>query len=222
MRARTHPHPKPRLRGVSHLFAFFVFLAANAWLFGSVQGPAAKRAVLLYAVSLAFLYGVSATFHRRVWTVRGQRRMQRLDHSAIFVLIAGSYSPLFIMLGDQQFALDPLVLVWGLAACGIAKSLLWAHGPAWITAALAIGVGWSASLYVAALRPEMGEAAFYLLLVSGAVYSLGGVIYARRRPDPVPHVFGYHEVFHACVVLGSALHFGHTICVLRAAGALGS
>ncbi|KIG14296.1 putative membrane protein hemolysin III like protein [Enhygromyxa salina] len=220
MSASSAP-PKPRLRGVSHQIAFFVFVAASAWLLSAVEGHAARRAVVVYGLSLALLYGVSATYHRRNWTPAGLRRMQRLDHSVIFVLIAGSYTPLFLLFDRQAFMLDPLLLVWALAAMGIGKSLVWAHGPTWVTAALAIAIGWSGLSYAAALIPATGSAAFVLFLATGVAYSTGGVIYARRRPDPIPTVFGYHEVFHVFVILGSSVHFTHTLVLLRRAGALG-
>ncbi|PRP91689.1 PAQR family membrane homeostasis protein TrhA [Enhygromyxa salina] len=211
---------KPRLRGVSHQIAFFVFVAASAWLLGAVEGGAAQRAVIVYGLSLALLYGVSATYHRRTWTPLGLRRMQRLDHSVIFVLIAGSYTPLFMLFDRHAFMLDPLLLVWALAALGIGKSVVWAHGPTWITAALAIAIGWSGLTYAAALIPATGAAAFVLFIATGVAYSTGGVVYARRRPDPIPAVFGYHEVFHVFVILGSTVHFVHTLVLLHRTGAL--
>lgn len=219
MNASSTP-PKPLLRGVSHQVAFFVFLAASLWLLSAVQGRAARQAMIVYGLSLALLYGVSATYHRRTWTPLGLRRMQRLDHSVIFVLIAGSYSPLFMLFARDEFMLDPLVLVWALAAFGIAKSILWAHGPEWITAGLAILVGWSGLSYAVALIPVTGAGAFVLFLATGVAYSTGGVIYARQRPDPIPAVFGYHEVFHVFVILGSTVHFTYTLVLLRRAGAL--
>ena len=213
------PPAKPRLRGVSHQFAFFVFLAANTVLLASVD-VAGRPAVWVYAGSLGFLYAVSSTYHRRDWTELGRKRMRSLDHSGIFVLIAGSYSPLFMTLADTGTRNEAMWLMWGLAAVGVTKSLLWAHGPKWITAALAIGMGWSAVVYALELAPIMGSPSIELLLASGVVYTLGGIIYALKRPDPFPTVFGYHEVFHACVIAGSLTHYAHTLLVLRAGGHL--
>jgi hemolysin III len=215
-----HLDGRPRLRGVSHVAAFFVFLVTNLWLLALVT-PQARPAVAIYAASHACLFGVSAMFHRRTWSPRGFDRMRALDHAAVFVLIAGSYSPLFLLLGEDPWAswLAPMTLMWTLAAMGVAKSLFWTHGPAWLTAAFAIAMGWSGAGSAAALVPAMGTPAFALLLASGVVYTLGGLVYALRRPDPLPEVFGYHEVFHACVIAGGVVHYAHTLLVLAAAGA---
>lgn len=211
---------KPRFRGVSHQFAFFVFLVANATLLTLVGGGPARLATLVYAGSLGFLYGVSALYHRRNWGPAGRRRMRSLDHSAIFVLIAGSYTPLFLLLPSPAGG-NPLLVTWTLAFVGITKSLMWPGSPKWVTAALAISVGWAVISHVVALAPVMGPEALWLLVASGVIYSIGGTVYALRRPDPLPRVFGYHEVFHAFVIVGSICHYAHVLYVLRAARAFG-
>jgi len=213
-------HEKPRLRGVSHQFAFFVFLAANVMLLVAVGDGPGRLATLIYGGSLGFLYGVSSLYHRLSWSPAGRRRMRSLDHSAIFVLIAGSYTPLFMLLSTPGSD-SPLLVTWGLAAIGVTKSLVWPGSPKWVTAALAISVGWSVITQVIALATVMGPGALWLLVASGVIYSMGGTVYALKRPDPLPRVFGYHEVFHAFVIAGSLCHYAHVLLVLRAAHAFG-
>lgn len=217
----TPPPAKPRFRGVSHQVAFFVFGAVNVGLYAVVEGPRAKLAMLVYGLSLAFLYGVSALYHRVDWSPAARQRMRSLDHCAIFVLIWGSYSPLFLLLVPDGYDGDPMLWMTIFAGIGVAKSLLWAHAPKALTAALAIGVGWSAVAHAIRLAPVMGSPSVELLFASGIVYTLGAVVYALRRPDPFPRTFGYHEVFHAFVIAGSLVHYGHTLLVLEKAGSLG-
>jgi hemolysin III len=211
---------KPRLRGVSHQFAFFVFVGASLLLSWIARGGSAKLSIAIYGASLAFLYGVSSLYHRRTWGPAARQRMRSLDHSAIFVLIAGSYTPLFLLLPRGAPDPEPLLFVWSVAAIGVAKSLVFPNAPKWITAAMAVFAGWAVVMHVVRLVDVMGWPSLSLLCASGVVYTAGAVVYARRRPDPIPLVFGYHEVFHVFVIAGSALHFGHVLLVLTAAGAL--
>ncbi|MCA9623683.1 MAG: hemolysin III family protein [Myxococcales bacterium] len=210
---------KPRLRGVSHQIAFFVFLVATTWLSLSVRGGSARVAVAVYGASICFLLGTSALYHRGRWSEAAVRWIQRVDHSAIFVLIAGSYTPLFILLAPESERGPALALVWLLAAVGVVKALVWPRSPGWVTAVLAIGVGWCGVMQVSALSSAMGPAAFVLIVAAGVVYTLGGLVYATRRPDPRPTVFGYHEVFHAFVIAAGSAHFAHVVLVLDRAGA---
>lgn len=220
--AHIDPADKPLLRGVSHQVAFFAFLAATGVLTFLVRGVAAHVAVAVYGASICGLLGISALYHRGRWSEAAARWIQRVDHSAIFVLIAGSYSPLFILLAPPGERTQALATVWVFAALGVLKALLWAEAPSWVNATLAIAVGWCGVTHVVALAPTMGAAALALIVAAGITYTVGGLIYAARHPDPVPRVFGYHEVFHALVVLGGATHFAHVVLVLHTAGALGA
>jgi hemolysin III len=211
------PRPKPTLRGVSHQIAFFVALGATALLVRAASSPRAAAAAAIYGMSLSTLLGVSALYHRKHWQPGPRKVMRRVDHSAIFVLIAGTYTPLFWLL-DASPGHRPLWIVWVGAAFGVGKSMLWPHAPKWLTAALYLVLGWAVVGDVIRLRHEMGSAALWLLVMGGVVYSLGAVVYARRRPDPAPLVFGYHEIFHALVLVASACQFVHVVLVLRAAG----
>lgn len=217
MQAAAVSLAKPRLRGVSHQFAFFASLVASGVLLAVSADSASAVAVGIYGGSLAFLYGVSALYHRRTWGPVGRMRMRSLDHAAIFVLIAGSYTPLFLLLVPRDYDGSPLFVVWVGAALGVIKSLVWPAAPKWITAAAAIAVGWAVVVHVARLAPVMGSFALWFLVASGLTYTAGGIVYALRRPDPLPRVFGYHEIFHALVIAGSALHFVHVVEVLARA-----
>lgn len=211
---------KPRLRGVSHQIAFFVFLIATTSLALLVEGPTARLAVAVYGASICLLLGTSALYHRGRWSEAAVRWIQRLDHSAIFVLIAGSYSPLFILLSPESERGGALALVWLLAAVGVLKALVWPESPGWVTAILAIAVGWCGVTHVSALSSVMGPVALTLIVGAGITYTIGGLVYASRRPDPLPTIFGYHEVFHALVVTAGAAHFAHVVLVLARVGAL--
>jgi len=209
---------KPALRGVSHQGAFFVALAATTALVARAHRPEAARAAAIFGASLALLFGVSALYHRVDWRPEARRRMRRLDHAAIFVLIAGGYTPLFALVPSTSGGHGALVAIWLGAALGVVKSVAWPDAPKWVTALLCVGLGWMVVGQVADRAPAVGALGIGLLVASGLVYSLGAVVYATKRPDPVPRVFGYHEVFHALVIVASACLFGHVALVLRVVG----
>jgi hemolysin III len=212
------PQEKPRLRGVSHQIAFFVALVAAGALVATAPSSRAAAASAIYGVTLATLFGVSALYHRPNWAPPQRQIMRRLDHSAIFLLIAGTYTPLFWLL-DPIPGHRPLWIVWIGAALGIGKSMLWPNAPKAITAALCLLLGWAVVGDVVRLAPAMGAAPVTLLVVGGVIYSLGAIVYARKKPDPVPLVFGYHEVFHALVIVAAVCHFVHVARIIHAAPA---
>lgn len=212
---------KPRLRGVSHQFAFFGFGLGNLVLLAATTGRRAILAIVVYALSVAFLYGISALYHRGTWSPRALSRIRRLDHSAIFLLIAGSYTPLFMLLLPVDYAGGhPLRLVWFFTCLGILKTLVWPQSPGWLTTVLALATGWCAIRHVLALAPTIGTISFTLLVLSGVAYTLGGAVYAVRRPNPFPRTFGYHEVFHALVITGGLFHYAHLWMLLDTVGAV--
>lgn len=210
--------PKPVLRGVSHQIAFYAAIVATTALVW--RAPSARAAVAcgIYGATLTALFGVSALYHRPHWSPEKRQIMRRLDHSAIFLLIAGTYTPLFSLLDDPSLHHRPLWIVWIGAALGIGKSMLWPHAPKVITAALCLLLGWAVVGDVARLAPVMGSVSTWLLVVGGVIYSVGAVVYARRRPDPIPRVFGYHEVFHALVIVASVCHFVHVVRIVNVVG----
>lgn len=207
---------KPSLRGVSHQFAFFFAIAAAVLLVRAAPAGAPSLAAAVFGMSLATLFGVSALYHRKSWSEVARMRMRRLDHSAIFVLIAGGYTPLFTVLPGESHA--ALIGVWVGAGVGVVKSIAWPKAPKWVTALLAVGLGWLASSGVFARAALLDSITIALLIASGAVYSLGALVYAKRRPDPRPLVFGYHEVFHALVIAASVLLCAHVALALRVTG----
>jgi hemolysin III len=199
---------KPRLRGVIHEYAFFVALAAGAVLLVTAPSGKARVAAAIYVLGLAGLLGTSALYHRVTWRRPNVRRwMRRLDHSMIFLLIAGTYTPFALIVLSQPLGTVVLVLIWTGAAGGIVLSLLWPDAPRPVSAGIYIGLGWVAIIAMPQMLERLGVLGISLILAGGVLYSAGAVIYARKRPDPVPTVFGYHEIFHVLVVAAAALHF---------------
>ena len=198
---------KPRLRGVSHQYAFYVALAAGAALVVLARGGEARAAALVYALSLSAMFGASALYHRIDWSPRPAAWLRRLDHSMIFVLVAGTYTPFAVLVLAPVLGWTVLAVVWGGALVGIVISLLWIDAPRWLTALLYVALGWVSVVVMPQLWDRAGVLAVALLATGGLLYTAGAVVYARRRPDPVPRVFGYHEVFHVLVIAAAAVHF---------------
>jgi hemolysin III len=199
---------KPRLRGVSHQWAFFVSCAIGAALVLAAPAGTPRLAAAIYAVSVSALFGVSALYHRITWASAAARRwMRRIDHSAIFLLIAGTYTPFALLVLDGRIATVILVVVWAGALGGILLKLVWIDAPKLITAIVYVALGWVAVAAFPDLVEELGVTGTALVVAGGLLYTAGAVVYALRRPDPVPAVFGYHEVFHALVILAAALQY---------------
>ena len=199
---------KPRLRGVSHEWAFFVSVIAGAILVLAAPTARATAAVAIYAASLSALLGVSALYHRIDWRRPEIRRwMRRLDHSMIFLLIAGTVTPFAVLVLHGTLANALLIAVWAGAAAGIVVELVWVEAPKWATALVYLAVGWIGALGVPGIVVNAGLGAGALIAIGGALYTAGAVIYARQRPDPNPAVFGYHEIFHLLVIAAAAAHF---------------
>jgi hemolysin III len=207
---------KPLLRGVSHQVAFFAALIATAVLVLEARSPAAARCAFVFGASLVTLFGVSALYHRVDWQPAARQRMRRLDHAAIFVLIAGGYTPLFALVPSTQGGHGALAAIWLGAGVGVLKSLLWPGAPKWITALVCVGLGWAVVGQVADRAPAVGWLTLGMLVASGSIYSIGALVYALKRPDPIPAIFGYHEVFHAIVILASVFLVTHVVLVMRA------
>jgi hemolysin III len=199
---------KPRLRGVSHQWAFFVSCAIGAALVIAAPSGTPRLAAGIYALSVAVLFGVSALYHRITWASAAARRwMRRLDHSAIFVLIAGSYTPFALLVLDGALSTVILIVVWAGALGGILLKLVWIDSPKLLTAIVYVALGWVAVAAFPDLIEELGVTGTALVVAGGLLYTAGALVYAFRRPDPVPTVFGYHEVFHALVIVAAALQY---------------
>jgi hemolysin III len=204
---------KPRLRGVFHEIA--CYLAAPSWalLLATAETATARTGALVYGASLFTLFLASAVYHRPTWSPRARRVLWRVDHSAIFVLIAGTFTPLCLRLGDAGRPV--LAAVWLGAAAGVLLSCCWVRAPRWLMAGLYVLLGWFAFPMLPALGAAMGAGALGLLLTGGLLYSAGAVIYALRRPDPYPAVFGFHEIFHLLVIAAAACHFAVVSAAIR-------
>ncbi|SCE68561.1 hemolysin III [Micromonospora viridifaciens] len=200
---------KPRMRGWLHTYAFFVALVCGIVL----SAIAAARpgwtplvSCVIYSLTVCGLFGTSALYHRRVWSERGYQVMRRMDHSMIFVFIAGTYTPFCALLLDVNPAKIMLGLVWGGALAGVALKLIWPHAPRWVSAPLYLALGWVAVAMLPQILHSGGVAALVLLIVGGLIYSVGAIFYALRRPNPWPTVFGHHEFFHACTLVAAICH----------------
>jgi hemolysin III len=200
--------PKPRLRGMLHLVAFPVSLVTGTVLLIAVADDAAERwGCLVYALATATLFGVSALYHRGDWTPSTRAFLRRLDHSNIFLMIAGTYTPLCIALLDGTTRTVVLATVWIGALAGIVFRVAWLSAPAWLYTPFYVALGWVAVAVLPALAREGGVAIVALIAVGGVAYSVGGLVYALRRPDPAPATFGYHEIFHTATLVGFVAHY---------------
>jgi hemolysin III len=198
---------RPRWRGVSHHVAFYVSIVVAPALLLLARTRVARTAATVYVVSLAALFGCSALLHRVDWSSATRPWMRRLDHSTIFVFIAGTYTPVVALSLSGNHAVPLLVAVWIGAVAGVGVTLFWIGAPRWVTAACYLGVGWIAVLALPELWSALGVTRFALLATGGLLYTVGAIVYARRSPDPRPDVFGYHEVFHALVIAAVVCHW---------------
>jgi hemolysin III len=199
---------KPKLRGVSHEWAFFVSLGFGAALILLAKTPKATLAVAIYAVSLSALFGTSALYHRVNWTRPNVRLwMRRLDHSMIFFLIAGTYTPFALLVLHGALANAILIVVWIGAIAGAIVEMIWINHPKWVGALIYLALGWVAVAAFPELWSQMGVAGTMLVAAGGLLYTAGAVVYATQRPNPNPAIFGYHEVFHLFVIAAAIAHF---------------
>jgi len=213
MRARL----RPRLRGVSHQLAAFAAGPAALLLALRAESRTGLIGALVYGLSLVTLFTVSAIYHRVYWPLSVRRVIGRVDHSAIFLLIAGTYTPFCLLLGPGT-GHRLLTLVWAGALVGIAVVVGWSGMPKPLRACLYVLLGWFIFPVVPALRSALGDAALWMLFLGGAFYTVGAVIYALRRPDPFPRVFGFHEIFHLLVIAAATCHYLIVHATIRSIG----
>jgi len=200
--------PKPLLRGVFHQWAFFAAFAAGIALVVLADGVRERFASWVYAAALAAMFGASAIYHRVDWRTPARRAWaRRLDHSTIFLFIAGTYTPFALLAFEGASAAALLAVVWVGALFGLAVNLCWIDAPKWAATASYLAVGWVGVLAAPQLLSKLGVAAAVLVVVGGLLYTAGAVIYGLRRPDPFPAVFGYHELFHVLVIAAAAAQF---------------
>ncbi|HTG46087.1 MAG TPA: hemolysin III family protein [Actinomycetota bacterium] len=198
-----HARPKPRLRGRLHQAAFFAAIPAGLVLVLLAPGPAARIGALIYWASLLFQFGVSAAYHLGSWDERSHTRMRRLDHSAIFVLIAGTYTPFCLLALRGTTAVVVLAIVWGGAAVGIAIKLYRVDLNV-LSGFLYLGLGWVGVFVLPAMIRALSPTELALVVAGGVLYSVGALVLALKRPDPAPATFGFHEVWHAATIAAAA------------------
>jgi hemolysin III len=201
------PAGRPRLRGVLHQAAFSVSLVVGTLLIVYADGGRERVAAAVFAGSVSAMLGASALYHRVTWTPVLRPWMRRVDHAGIYLLIAGTYTPvgLLVLRGAWQTAI--LAIVWSGAAAAMVLKFAWVDAPKWLAAVIGIALGWVGVVVMPQLATRSGIAAVVLLAAGGVAYTLGAIVYARRRPDPAPHVFGYHEVFHALTLIAVACQY---------------
>jgi len=198
---------KPRLRGVFHQYAFFVSIPCGAGLILAATSGRARLAAAIYAVALSALLGTSALYHRITWRPNARRWMRRLDHSMIFVLIAGTYTPVALLALQGPLASTILIVLWAGALGGMVFKLAWIDAPKWLLAAIYVVLGLVSAAVFGQLPGAIGWLGVAGLAAGGVLYTAGAVVYASGRPNPAPAVFGYHEIFHVLVIVAAALHY---------------
>ena len=198
---------KPVLRGWLHLVWFEASLVLGTLLLARAHGAVRITALAVYAASVSAMFGVSALYHRGTWTAGWNRRLQRLDHAMIFLLIAGTATPAFLLATSGTFRLAGLVMMWALTVAAAALRLAWMSAPELVAGSTFVGLGWVAVLALPGVWIHAGAAAGVLMVSGGLLYTAGALSYHRRRPDPYPAVFGYHEVFHACVCAAASCQY---------------
>lgn len=190
-----------------HQAAFAVSLVVGTLLIVGADGASRHAAAAVFAGSVAVCFGASALYHRVTWTPDLRRWMRRIDHAGIYLLIAGTYTPVCLLVLDGTWRIVVLVMVYAGAGAAIALKFAWVDAPKWLAAVLGIALGWAGVAILPQLATRLDPAAVALLGVGGLVYTAGAIIYARRRPDPMPTVFGYHELFHALTIVAVACQY---------------
>jgi len=198
---------KPRLRGVSHQIAFFAAVPAAIAVTLTTHAGVPRAAGAAFALSVAAMFAVSSIFHRGTWSPVASRRLGRLDHAIIYVLIAGTYAPIGLLVVQHRWRAPILASVWGCACLAAAVKLLWARPPKWFTPVISIALGWAAVVVLPQIVDSIGISGALLLVAGGLAYTVGALVYVRQRPDPAPSIFGYHELFHALVIVAVACQY---------------
>src|SRR5438309_8292040 len=194
--------PKPLLRGVLHQAAFFIALVVAPLFVFAADGTRKRLVAAVFAGAVALCFGMSALYHRVTWTPRMRLVMRRMDHAGVYLLIAGTYTPVSLLVLRGNWRLVVLIVVWAGAAAAIVLKFVWVAAPKWLAAAIGLALGWVAVVALPQLVARLDPVAVILLVAGGLAYTAGAVVYARRRPDPAPAVFGYHELFHALTIVG--------------------
>jgi hemolysin III len=206
--------PKPRLRGRIHQVAFFVSVPAGVVLVAMADGVVATTVAAVYALSLAAVFGSSAAYHRGTWTERARRRMKRLDHSMIFVLIAASYTPIAVLVLGGTWEAVLLSLAWVGAVVGVTLKMAQPDGHHVLGGILYMTLGWLAVIALPQLFAQLTTAELVLMVTGGLLYTAGAIVFATRKPDPAPSTFGYHEIWHAFMVAAACCHYAMILLII--------
>jgi hemolysin III len=201
---------KPRLRGWLHAYAAAISIASGASLVAiaaALRGGPAGATTAIYAATVTLLFGTSALYHRINWSPRAHALMKRLDHSMIFVFIAGTYTPIAALTLPRGTAIAVLVAVWSGALFGVVLQTAWPAAPRWLSVPCYVALGWVAVFVLPQVLHRAGVAALVLIVTGGLIYTVGALVYALKRPNPFPGVFGFHEVFHLCTLLAALCHY---------------
>jgi hemolysin III len=198
---------KPRLRGWLHAGTFPLAVVAGIVLVALSPDTRSRIATGVFAATASLLFGVSALYHRGEWGPKAYAILKRLDHANIFLIIAGTYTPFCVLLLPGGLARTMLLIVWVGALLGVAFRVFWVGAPRWLYVPVYVALGWVAVLYTPQLLAGAGPAVFVLIVVGGALYTLGGVVYGIKRPNPSRRWFGFHEVFHALTVAAFVVHY---------------
>jgi hemolysin III len=198
---------RPLLRGLSHQLAFFIAVPLGVMFALHPATAAGRGAAIAYGATVAFMFGASGAYHRITWSLRWRPLARRVDHAGIYLLIAGSYTPVGLLVLGGAWRLAVLSIVWAGAVLAILVRVCWIDAPKWLASTIAITLGWVGIAVLPQIVSTVGATGCLLLVAGGIAYTIGGIVYATERPDPVPAVFGYHEVFHAFVILAVALQY---------------
>jgi hemolysin III len=198
---------KPKLRGWLHAGTTPLALAAGIVLIALAPTAPSRAAAAVFAVTAFLLFGTSAVYHRGKWSPKARLLLKRLDHSNIFLIIAGSYTPFAVVLLPHDRARTLLIIVWSGAIAGVLFRVFWTGAPRWLYTPVYVALGWVAVIYLPDFLNRGGVAILVLIIVGGALYSLGALVYGLKRPDPSPRWFGFHEIFHTCTVLAFVVHY---------------
>lgn len=198
---------RPLLRGVFHQAGFVVSLVVGTLLIVGADGARRHVAAAVFAGAVAACFGASALYHRITWTPRLRPWMRRVDHAGVYVLIAGTYTPVCLLVLSGEWRLIALPTIWACAAAAAIFKFAWVGAPKWLAVVFGIALGWAGVILLPQLATQLNPVAVALLGVGGLIYTAGGLVYARRRPDPAPTVFGYHELFHVLTLIAVSCQY---------------
>lgn len=197
----------PRLRGKSHLIAAPITFGLGVLLISFSTTTLAKWGIAIFILSAINLFGISALYHVGQWNPATKQWLRRLDHSNIFLLIAGTYTPVALLLLDNEKRQVLLVLIWSAAVFGVILSTVWIGAPRFLSVAVYLAMGWASLAYLPDILNAGGVVVLIMIALGGISYSAGAVVYARKKPNPSPEWFGFHELFHAFTIVGFLFHF---------------